>query len=99
MTGTRNGRLTPYKAGRFQGGLKQGVSGVFHHCPRPAILALSGLGVVGSFYRLAGVKQLCLLAVFIVSCLVPMTTATARCYNPAATTCRFDEQLREEQTL
>jgi hypothetical protein len=46
----------------------------------------------GQFHRLARVKQLFLLAVLLVSLLVPVTTATARCYNIAS---RLEEQLKE----
>jgi RHS repeat-associated protein len=45
------------------------------------------------------VKQLFLLAVLLVSWLVPVMTATARCYKPGATASRFDQQLRGEQAL
>jgi RHS repeat-associated protein len=47
----------------------------------------------------ARAKQLFLLAVFIVSWLVPVTTVTARCYDPGATVSRLEKQLREEQAL
>jgi hypothetical protein len=38
----------------------------------------------GRFHGVAKLKQLSFLAVLLLSCLVSMTTATARCYNTAA---------------
>jgi RHS repeat-associated protein len=54
---------------------------------------------VARFHYVTELRQLALLAVLVVSWLVPVMTATARCYNPAAIASRFEEQLKEEQAL
>jgi RHS repeat-associated protein len=51
------------------------------------------------FHWPAKAKQLFLLAVCIVSWLVPTAPALARCYNPAASRARLEDQLREKEIL
>jgi RHS repeat-associated protein len=53
----------------------------------------------GRFHYVTKLRQLSLLAVLLVSCLVPTTTALARCYKPVANAARLEEQLKEEQAL